>query len=96
MKIILLNNKIRSLPNAIDHVKKWRLEDLIKHLLLEALKAERVNIIWSAYVEQNDWIRKRRYDSWRHIGPCPDLAQPDPKYSIGFDVFSRARRKCAG
>lgn len=26
----------------------------------------------------------------------PDLTQSDQKYSIGFDVFSRKRRKCAG
>lgn len=51
-----------------------------EHLLLGARKAQWVNTIWSVYVEQSDWIKKGRYDSWQHVV----LARPSPTRSKIF------------
>lgn len=50
------------------------------HLLLDARKAQWVNTISSVYVEQSDWIKKGRYDSWQHVV----LARPSPTRSKIF------------
>lgn len=98
-KIILLNNKDSSLSDAIGHIKKYKevTGRLIERSLFESFGsiANKYNLK-SLRVERDDRIMEERYDSWRRTGSLPDLTQPDQKYSIGFDVFSRTRRKCAG
>lgn len=101
-KIILLNNKVScatSLYDAISHIKKYKevTERLIERSLFECFgsTANKYNLK-PLRVERGDRIKEERYDSWRRTGSLPDLTQPDQKYSIEFDVFSRTRRKCAG
>lgn len=69
---------------------------LIERSLFDASEARRINTTWNLWVEWGDRIKEERYDSWRRTRSLPDLTQSDQKYSIGFDVFSRTRRQCAG
>lgn len=80
------------------YVKKYKevIGRLIERSLFDASVTRRINTSRSLWVERGDRIKNERYDSWRCTRSLPDLTQPDQNYSIGFDVFSRTRRKCAG